>query len=203
MTTLATLPQANDARSAEILARIRGAFAEKGFDGASMQDLARAAGMSVGNFYRYFPSKDAIVAAMVAFDMEEMRRELDEIHRSPAPMAAIRAKIATKLTQGCPSEDGHLWAEISAAAQRKGEIARICGGLEDMVAENLLMIFARVTGLAPETARARFGAHARFVVMMVKAAETRNPSAKDPDLDALILRSIDATLNEITASTGP
>ncbi len=31
-------------RSHEILASIRQAFAEKGFDGASMQDLARAAG---------------------------------------------------------------------------------------------------------------------------------------------------------------
>ena len=42
-------------RTLDILALVRVAFAEKGFDGASMQDLARAAGMSVGNFYRYFP----------------------------------------------------------------------------------------------------------------------------------------------------
>lgn len=46
----------NDQKVAEILSRLRDTFAEKGFDGASMQDLARAAGMSVGNFYRYFPS---------------------------------------------------------------------------------------------------------------------------------------------------
>ena len=44
-----------DQRSVEILALVRQAFVEKGFDGASMQDLARSAGMSVGNFYRYFP----------------------------------------------------------------------------------------------------------------------------------------------------
>ena len=56
---------AAEERSHEILASIRQAFAEKGFDGASMQDLARAAGMSVGNFYRYFPSKAAIVAGDV------------------------------------------------------------------------------------------------------------------------------------------
>ena len=52
-----------DQRSVEILEGVRRAFSEKGFDGASMQDLARACGMSVGNFYRYFPSKAAIVAA--------------------------------------------------------------------------------------------------------------------------------------------
>ena len=42
-------------RSTGILEAARRAFAEKGFDGASMQDIARAAGMSAGNFYRYFP----------------------------------------------------------------------------------------------------------------------------------------------------
>lgn len=37
-----------------------------------MQDLARAAGMSVGNFYRYFPSKAAIVQAMCGYDLAEI-----------------------------------------------------------------------------------------------------------------------------------
>ena len=54
-----------DQKVAEILSRLRDTFAEKGFDGASMQDLARAAGMSVGNFYRYFPSKSDIIAQMI------------------------------------------------------------------------------------------------------------------------------------------
>ena len=55
---------AHDSRIAEILALVRKAFVEKGFDGASMQDLARSVGMSVGNFYRYFPSKAAIVQSL-------------------------------------------------------------------------------------------------------------------------------------------
>ena len=33
-------------RSADLLSRVKGVFAAKGFDGASMQDLARAAGIS-------------------------------------------------------------------------------------------------------------------------------------------------------------
>ena len=49
------IDQKNDQKVAEILSRLRDAFAEKGFDGASMQDLARAAGISVGNFTAIFP----------------------------------------------------------------------------------------------------------------------------------------------------
>ena len=72
MTAPAALSQPADARSVEILDRVRHAFAEKGFDGASMQDLARAAGMSVGNFYRYFPSKAAIVEGLIHRDLSEI-----------------------------------------------------------------------------------------------------------------------------------
>jgi AcrR family transcriptional regulator len=186
-------------RSAEILGSIRTAFAEKGFDGASMQDLARAAGMSVGNFYRYFPSKDAIIEAMVGFDMAEMERDFAAIHTSDDPIAAIRIKIAEHVQQGC-TEDGRLWAEITAAAHRKPEIARICCGMEDLVAGNLLTVFARLTGMTTEACDQRFGAHARFIVMMVKAAAMRKPAAPDPDLTALILRSIESTLSEILAA---
>ncbi|MCB6177098.1 TetR/AcrR family transcriptional regulator [Rhodobacter sp. Har01] len=199
MTLLAALPHGADARSVEILARIRSVFADKGFDGASMQDLARAAGMSVGNFYRYFPSKDAIVEAMVAFDMDEIQRDFAAIRQAGEPMTVLRAKIAEHVRDQCHPDDGRLWAEISAAAQRKAEIARICCGMEDLVAENLLDVFARATGQGVEVCRQRFGAHAQYIVLMIKAAATRNPTARSPDLDALILRGIDATLDEIIA----
>lgn len=203
MTTapLSALPQGPDARSAEILGRIRSVFADKGFDGASMQDLARAAGMSVGNFYRYFPSKDAIVEAMVAFDLDQIQRDFAAIQQAADPMAALRAKIAEHVGGSCNPDDGRLWAEIGAAAQRKAGIARICCGMEDLVADELLALFAAATGQSPEACRQRFGAHAQFVVLMIKAAATRNPGNRSPDLDALILRGIDATLDEIIASS--
>lgn len=186
-------------RSAEILGRIRTAFAEKGFDGASMQDLARAAGMSVGNFYRYFPSKDAIVEAMVSYDMAEMQRDFAAIHTSADPVAAMRARIVERLGEGC-AEDGRLWAEITAAAHRKPEIASICCGMEDLVAQNLVGVFARMTGLPPAEAETRFSAEARFIVMLVKAAAMRKRAEPDPALDALILKTIDSTLSAIAGT---
>lgn len=188
-------------RGAEILGRIRQAFAEKGFDGASMQDLARAAGMSVGNFYRYFPSKDAIIEAMVGYDMAEIERDFAAILGAEDPRKALRAKILEHLQDEC-ADKGGLWAEITAAAHRKAGIAHICCGMEDVVAENLIAVFARITGVDVEVCRARFDAHARFVVMMVKAAATRTPTAHDAALGALIMRSIDATLTEIETLAG-
>ena len=39
-------------------------FARSGFHKASMQDICAEAGMSAGNLYRYFRSKEAIIAAI-------------------------------------------------------------------------------------------------------------------------------------------
>ena len=80
------LRPAIDIRVAEILGSARVAFAEKGFDGASMQDLAKSVGMSVGNFYRYFPSKAAIVEAIVMGDLADMDRDFKAIITSDDPM---------------------------------------------------------------------------------------------------------------------
>ena len=183
-------------RGAEILASIRSAFAEKGFDGASMQDLARAAGMSVGNFYRYFPSKDAIIAAMASYDMAEMEADFAVIQGSDDPIAAIRAKIRFKIGDGC-AEQGRLWAEITAAALRKPEIAEISCGVEDLVARNMTRVMAQLKGLTLEEAQVRFGPRVRYIIMLVKSASMRRIATVDPEVEALVLKTIDDTLDSI------
>lgn len=50
----------------KILNTARRLFAEKGYAGCNVSDIARAAGMSQGNIYWYFPSKKEIFAAVLA-----------------------------------------------------------------------------------------------------------------------------------------
>lgn len=49
----------------KILNTARRLFAEKGYDGCNVSDIARAAGMSQGNIYWYFPSKKEIFKAVL------------------------------------------------------------------------------------------------------------------------------------------
>jgi len=46
----------------KIVAAASSLFREKGFDGAAVADLTRAAGLTHGGFYGHFESKDALVA---------------------------------------------------------------------------------------------------------------------------------------------
>jgi AcrR family transcriptional regulator len=55
----------------KIVAASRRAFSELGLD-AQMEDVARRAGVGVGTVYRHFPTKDALVRALVAHQMEAM-----------------------------------------------------------------------------------------------------------------------------------
>lgn len=191
-------------KSAEILRAIRTAFIEKGFDGASMQDLARAAGMSVGNFYRYFPSKDAIVAQMIALDMTEIEAEFARVLQSPHPMDTLRALIAARITQDHADKKGQLWAEIAAAAQRKPEIANSACQMETTVSTYLAQVFAAETGLPLADVQQRFAPHAGFIILLIRSAAMLTPRSTAqntdpaPDLNPLILRTIHQVLDEIS-----
>ena len=56
-------PELQEQRRRQILRAAGQCFAEKGFHQASMAEIAKAAGLSMGLLYRYFANKDALVMA--------------------------------------------------------------------------------------------------------------------------------------------
>lgn len=199
MQTAAPSPTVAEERSLEILGLIRQAFAEKGFDGASMQDLARAAGMSVGNFYRYFPSKAAIVQAMCGYDLAEIQGEFAAIQTSDKPMACLRERILAHFGEES-LKDGQLWAEITAAAIRKPEIGEASRAMEESIVSMLSAIFAHVTKRNIDEARRRYEGQSQMLIMLVKAMATRTAQCgpASPALAAQVVAVIDRILNDIS-----
>jgi len=67
-----------------------------GYDRASTNRVAMAAGVSVGSLYQYFPSKEALVAALATRHNAKMsalvRAKLAELAAAPLPVA-VRAMI--------------------------------------------------------------------------------------------------------------
>jgi AcrR family transcriptional regulator len=83
----------NDQRRAQLLAHGMEAFAERTYDEVSIDDLARAAGVSKGLLYHYFPTKrDFYVAGLreIARELlEKTLRQPDEL----APIERVRAGL--------------------------------------------------------------------------------------------------------------
>jgi AcrR family transcriptional regulator len=56
----------------------RAAFAEQGTS-ASLEDIARRAGVGIGTLYRHFPTRDALVEAVYVEEVERMVRDAEQI----------------------------------------------------------------------------------------------------------------------------
>lgn len=205
--TLAEAPAetAAETRLAELLDKVRVVFAAKGFEKASMQDLAQAACMSAGNFYRYFPSKDAIIATMVERDLEGVAEQFAFIMQSDDPLALLRAGLEQHLDlDDC--DGGAIWTEIIAAAKRRTEVAEQYERLERTITGYLVAIFGHIAGVDPATATARYSAHAALIFLIIQGIKMRRRPDDDfanSPLRALAMRSIDAVLAEITDPNAP
>jgi AcrR family transcriptional regulator len=199
MSSVPVQTPAAEERSHEILASIRQAFAEKGFDGASMQDLARAAGMSVGNFYRYFPSKAAIVQSMCGMDMAEIQKDFTDVQGSDQPLQSLREKLMSHFSEES-LKDGQLWAEVTAASIRKPEIRLVAEGMEDTITDFLAAVFASVTRRSHAEARQRYEGQCQMLIMLVKAVTTRTAQFGQPSpaLKAQVVGVVDRILAEIS-----
>ena len=68
------------ARRAAILAAAGKVFCDKGFDGATTLDIATAAGVSKRDLYATFPSKDDMLANLVAASVEQFSKP---VHLAP------------------------------------------------------------------------------------------------------------------------
>ena len=181
---------------------MRGAFIAKGFDGASMQDLARAAGMSVGNFYRYFPSKAAIITGLIALDLADIQHDFQAICGSDQPMATLRRLVHDRIEQHVMRDDGALWSEIEASARRSPDICTAAQKMESAVIDSLVSVFAAETNLTQKEASARFSTSAAFIMVLFKSAACLNcaQNVDQSELKSMIIRTIDQTLDDVANS---
>src|SRR5579863_5697769 len=79
------------AKRRQILAGSRRVFLADGFDGASMNDIARAAGVSKGTLYVYFDSKEQLFEALIREDRQQQAERLVIPADAADPRAALAA----------------------------------------------------------------------------------------------------------------
>ena len=116
-------------RRAEILAAAQRCFVRNGFHGASMQDICAEAGMSPGNLYRYFPSKEALIAGIAERDRAEVGQQFASADLSQGLFAVLEG-LAHHHFAVRPKEQVLLCTEVMAESRRNPEIARISRGFD-------------------------------------------------------------------------
>ena len=148
-------------RRAEILDAAQRCFARSGFHRASMQDICAEAGMSPGNLYRYFPSKEALIAGICERDRAEVAQRVRQ--RRSLARTSSRCSKAWRVTisSSAPTSRSKLCTEIMAESRRHPEIARISAAFDTDIEEWLVgMLQARRRARRiPRRPRLRRGRH--------------------------------------------
>lgn len=163
-------------RSRELVGRILDAaariFSEDGYRATTTNDVAAAAGVSIGSLYQYFPNKDALLVGLAERHLDEAlpmvaRVGADLRAASPDPEATCRAFVAA----AAAANDGPLH-RLLWTAPRTPELAAALAAAEQAMAEEVAWHLRRFGHAGDEAER-----RARLLVTVVEAA------VHDPAMD--------------------
>ena len=101
-----------------VLAAAKSAFAEHGPD-ASLDEVARRAGVGIGTVYRNFPTRQALLEAVMGDRLEGLRRQGEELLRSSSPGAALTEFLRAQLEHS--GDCRGLAASVMISALDRGE----------------------------------------------------------------------------------
>ena len=108
----------------EATARI---LVREGFDKASTNRIAEVAGVSVGSLYQYFPSKEALVAAVIERHQQEImqavRSELAQVSRPSRSSKAVRKLVAVAVK--AHRVDPRLHRVLAEQIPRVGKLEKV------------------------------------------------------------------------------
>jgi AcrR family transcriptional regulator len=109
-----------------ILAATARVLVKEGFDRASTNRIAEQAGVSIGSLYQYFPSKEALVAALVERHIETMSEALqaEMAALADAPLAIAVERMVT-LMMDAHAIEPELHRVLNEQVPRIGRLHRV------------------------------------------------------------------------------
>ncbi|MGW0776695.1 TetR/AcrR family transcriptional regulator [Streptomyces sp. NPDC002835] len=104
-----------DARRRQILDGAARCVSRNGFHATSMQDILRESGLSAGAVYRYFRSKEELIAAIADEAFSSIRSAFEEAARTtppPTPDVLLGRVLRRMLVEEVPGGDRQAFARL-------------------------------------------------------------------------------------------
>jgi AcrR family transcriptional regulator len=152
--TVNTAEQAESAKRRQIMDGARDIFLAQGFDGASMGEIARHAGVSKGTLYVYFDSKEQLFQAIVEEECHTQAEQVFALDSADYDVEAVLLRLGKDFVRFLciPTRVSPLRTVISIADRMPelgkrfyetgpaSGIARVARYLEDQVAAGILVV---------------------------------------------------------------
>ncbi len=188
-------------RRRQILDAAACCFRRYGFHASSMAQISDEAGMSVGHIYRYFPSKEAIIASIVREDANDILSKLAELPCDAADLrAALKDRAELGVNRASEPDQAALMIEIRAEAARNPAIGALVREADAKISEQLRALISAAMGrpLDPADLDARVEMF-HLIFQGISLRTVINPDIDRKALSQLVKWTIDAILNEPNA----
>jgi len=184
------------ARRRQVLEAAALCFRRHGFHATSMVQISAEAGMSVGHIYRYFTGKEAIIAAIVKADVEEVRAKIAALPRDdPDLRRALTERAQEGVMTASDPDKAALMIEIRAEAARNPVIREWVRSADAEISSQLRELIGAAVhhGLDSDDLDARVEMF-QLIFQGIALRTTINPDIDRSALSALVRLSIEAIL---------
>ncbi|MDR3436781.1 TetR/AcrR family transcriptional regulator [Telmatospirillum sp.] len=130
-----------ESRRQQVLDAAAVCFRQSGFRGASMSDISALAGMSTGHIYHYFKSKEAIVEAIVARDLDQGLAYIEAAKANDDVLDGIIKQIGESVVDRKRMSESALSLEILSEAARNPTVAQTLVDCKVLVRQKLHEVF--------------------------------------------------------------
>ncbi|MFI8289036.1 TetR/AcrR family transcriptional regulator [Streptomyces sp. ms191] len=166
-----------------LLAEARASFAEHGTD-ASLEDVARRAGVGIGTLYRHFPNRDALMSAVFQEALAALLQRSHDLAEAEDPCRALVEWLRALITHAgeyrglaralmSASYDGssalsRCSVPLREAGERLLARARAAGTVQDDVSIGDLMQLTNAIALAAEQTPEDTGLADRLLMLTLR-----------------------------------
>jgi TetR/AcrR family transcriptional regulator, repressor for uid operon len=136
-------PETQAARRAHILDAAERCFVRTGFHRTTMQDICREAGVSLGAFYVYFGSKEALIQGISERERAQFCEDFSALSSAPDFLHALSG-MGEKIFVARPREKQRMCVEIGIEATRNPHVAKLHAEVESLVLTSFKDLFHRL-----------------------------------------------------------
>lgn len=172
-------------RREEILDAAQRCFARAGFHQTSMQEICAEARMSPGGLYRYFASKEAIIAGIAERDRADVAEQFRMMREAPDFLQGLEA-AARHYFVDRPLDEVVLCAEIMSESRRSAEVDRIHTAIEADVKKGLVELLQKAAATGAVSKKIDFEATANILMAMGDGFAWRRAADKSFDAEAAL-----------------
>lgn len=156
-------------------------FCEKGYFNTNTKEIAKSAGISVGNFYNYYQDKMSIYLELTKRYLDGNTRAIENLRELMPPDSDKRLEIKKYIMMQMDraNHTGRFFSDCHVLAQDSEELQNLFRVANDEILEAIESLLRGMTGMIQ---RASYPVMARFMFTMIDLISQDIMTTKDTDI---------------------